>query len=110
MNVQRRDDQILIELIGRIIFENLEAVQRELEEILAGDSKHIFLKMDRLNYLDSSALGMLLNLTKETRKKGRKITILAPPSHIQDIFRSTHLDTIFDIQVDEEARATSESF
>ncbi len=110
MNVQRREDQVLIELIGRIIFENLEAVQRELEEILAGELQHIFLKMDQLNYLDSSALGMLLNLTKESRKLGRQVTILAPPSHIQDIFRSTHLDTIFDIQVDEEAQATSESF
>ena len=96
--------------LGRIIFDNLEATQRQLEELLRSDLTELFLRMEDLSYLDSSALGMLLSLNKTARISGQKIVILSPPPQICDIFTSTHLDAIFQIVQNEEAEAIQSRF
>ena len=110
MNIRRREDQALVELVGRIIYDNLEKMQKELEALLELGLSDVFLKMDELSYLDSSALGMLLSLNKEARAAGTKITMVAPPSHIMGVLTTTYLDQIFPIVVEEEAARITAAF
>jgi anti-sigma B factor antagonist len=110
MKVQHAEQAILVELAGRLIYDNLELTQQELQRLLESGPKDIFLKMDELKYLDSSALGMLLDLNNNARSSGRTLTMVGPPSHIRDIFHSTRLDNIFRIVIEEEAKKVTARF
>ena len=110
MNVHLKEDMALVELVGRVIFENIVATEKELEALLSTDLSEVFIKLDKLSYLDSSALGMLLKLNQTARTSGRKITFLSLPSRIRSIFVTAHLDTIFNIASDEEAADIASAF
>lgn len=110
MNVHRKEDMALVELVGRIIFENIVATEKELEALLESDLSEVFIKLDKLSYLDSSALGMLLKLNQTARTSGRKITFLSLPPRIRSIFTTAHLDTIFNIATDKEADDIASAF
>lgn len=100
----------LVELVGRLIYDNLALTQKELAELIDSGLSHLFLKMDGLKYLDSSALGMLLDLNNTARTGGMKLTMVGPPQYIRDIFASTRLDHIFKIAVEDEADQINSKF
>lgn len=110
MKIQHKADAVLVELVGRLIYDNLALAQQELQELLKNGPEKIFIKMDELKYLDSSALGMLLDLNNSARSNGRKLTMVGPPSHIRDIFHSTRLDNIFNIVIEDEAKSITAEF
>lgn len=110
MNLNRKADEALVELTGRIIFDNLMATQEALREVAESGVRRVFVKMDAVSYLDSSALGMLLSFNTTATNSGVEITLLAPPPHIRAIFSCTHLDNIFNILGDAEANEISSGF
>lgn len=108
--IQQRDSEAIVELAGRIIYENLEDTYRSLEGMVEAGLSDLFLDMDNLHYLDSSALGMLLSVNNAARMNGTKVTVLSPPKNIRAIFASTRLDHIFEIAEDEQARTIKSRF
>lgn len=108
--VQQRETEAIVELAGRIIYENLEDAYRSLESMVAAGLEDLFLDMNNLNYLDSSALGMLLSVNNAARSAGTRVTVLSPPKNIRAIFASTRLDHIFQIAEEEDARSIKARF
>lgn len=100
----------LVELSGRLIYDNLAVTHRELEELLASGLQHLFLKLDKLSYLDSSALGMLLSLNNNARSSGMEFVVVSPSDNIRAIFSSTHLDHVLSIASEEDADSIAAQF
>jgi len=85
-----------IRLFGDIDLYNVDQLKQGLEG-LNGESVHLI--CDQLKYLDSTGLGVLVSLLKQTREKGNSVRITGLAPHIFKIFRLTGLDNLFDIEV-----------
>lgn len=109
-DVRRKDDEAIVELTGRIIYENLEEMYRKLENMTTSGLDDLYLNMDKLTYLDSSALGMLLSVNNSARAQGTRLTVLSPPTNIRAIFSSTRLDHVLTIAAGDEAKAITSRF
>src|SRR5690554_5511479 len=58
-----------------------------------------------VNYLSSSALGMLISLQKKIAMKGGQLKLSGIRESIMEVFRITKLDEVFDIYKTHEAAA-----
>ncbi|GEM_PF-5154287 len=110
MQVQRKEDKVLVALEGRIIYENLTGTQVELDRLIGAGIREVFLKMDGLIFLDSSALAMLLRFNISAKNNGMTITMVAPPPPIRAVLNCTRLDHIFPILTEKEAESVTSQF
>jgi anti-anti-sigma factor len=110
MRVHRKDDMALVELTGRLIYDNLAVTHQELEDLLMSDLAGLFLQLDELSYVDSSALGMLLSLNNHARTSGKQFTLVSPSDNLRAIFTTTRLDCVLKIADDEDAVSIKSRF
>ena len=78
-----------------------EVVEKAAEEKFVVD-------FSQVNYLSSSALGMLIGLQRRVMQKKGQIKLSGIRPEIMEVFRITKLDTVFDIYKD--AAAAVEAF
>ena len=90
------------QMLNAVIIEQVSAGLKEL--IDAADEKKFVVDFSQVNYLSSSALGMLIGLQRRVMQKKGQIKL----SGIMEVFRITKLDTVFDIYKD--AAAAVETF
>ncbi|MGM0609208.1 MAG: STAS domain-containing protein [Candidatus Muiribacteriota bacterium] len=98
------DNIIYIELAGKLIYDKEEEVNLTFEEVLT-QNKHLLLDLSKLNYVNSSGLGIFINLLKNMRKLNKKFIIINPAEEVKMLFDITSLDKMFEIvKTKEEAK------
>lgn len=71
-----------------------DATQMLLE---AARTPHLTLDLSGLDYMDSSALGMLLLLKEKAEMKGIKVILVKPSPSVMQILRIVQFGRLFDI-------------
>jgi anti-sigma B factor antagonist len=91
----------ILELKGRFDAYELKPVQDWIEKNATGGKPLLVVNLSGVNFLDSSALAVLVKGMKRTRDKGGDLYLcgLQQPVHI--IFELTKLDRAFDIYPNE---------
>ncbi|MGA8622457.1 MAG: STAS domain-containing protein [Candidatus Sulfotelmatobacter sp.] len=85
---------------GRIVFGDEGAVVRErVGNMLTGTPK-IVLNLHGVDHIDSGGLGILVGLSISARNRGGELKLVSPREHVKDLFRRTHLDTLFRVYKD----------
>jgi anti-sigma B factor antagonist len=63
---------------------------------------HVIVNLTGVEYLDSTALGVLIGGLKRLREREGALDIICPNTRIRRIFEITGLDKIFDIYATED--------
>lgn len=66
------------------------------------DAIQLIVDFSNVKFLTSSALGLLIRISKKIYEKGGKLRLCAIDSKIMEVFRITRLDKIFEIFPDQE--------
>jgi anti-anti-sigma factor len=73
-------------------------LHREFREAYErNDAKSLVLDMNKTQFMDSSALGMLLQLKEYTDKKNGKISIKNASKNVLQIMQIAHFDKLFTV-------------
>ncbi len=96
----RNDHQATLALVGRFDFN----VHREFKEVympLLAEAALNLIEIDlsRVDYLDSSALGMLLMLRERAHTANKQITLSKPNHTVAQILEIANFNKIFTIAV-----------
>jgi anti-anti-sigma factor len=86
-----------VKLIGRLDAAQAEKAQAFLDQ-LEGPSR---VDLSGLDYISSAGLGVLLKTQKRLMPAGGGLTLTHVNSHINDIFKYSGFDQIFQIEPDE---------
>jgi anti-anti-sigma factor len=86
-----------VRLIGRLDAAQAEKAQAFLDQ-LEGPSR---VDLSGLEYISSAGLGVLLKTQKRLMPSGGGLTLTKVNSHINDIFKYSGFDQIFQIEADE---------
>jgi anti-sigma B factor antagonist len=97
-----RQSQMLNAVVIDQVSEGLKTLVDKAEE------QRFVLDFSRVNYLSSSALGMLIGLQRRIMQKKGQMKLSGISPEIMEVFRITKLDTVFDIFKD--APAAVEAF
>lgn len=109
ITVTQKEDICVIHLKGRIIYESENYVKSEIDKLFESGQKKLVLDLTELSYINSSGLGILINLLKKIRGQNGDLHLACLSKEISELFRITSLDHVFKIFpiVDEAVQAYS---
>jgi len=79
----------------------IDRMSAGLKEVVetAAESRFLF-DFDRVAYLSSNALGMLISLQRRISQRKGRLKLAGIHEEVMEVFRITKLDTVFDIYKD----------
>ncbi|MEF9917757.1 MAG: STAS domain-containing protein [Eubacterium sp.] len=92
------DDRTGVKIIGEIDISTVEVFQNPIKEMIEGDDKQIYLDVTDLKYIDSTGIGILIELRKESIVKKQEIILINPQKNVMKLLQLTGVDKIFNIR------------
>jgi len=90
-----RDHNLWVVLEGELDHEDCLSVRDEFQDrILKGDGD-VTVVMDRLTFMSSMGLGMLVKAANQLKQQGRTLALSGIPPNIRKVLESMHLLDIF---------------
>ncbi|CAK0768960.1 hypothetical protein CCP2SC5_460007 [Azospirillaceae bacterium] len=87
-----------VSLKGRMCFSDHNIFSKIMSTFDVNPGHQIVFNLSKLDYVDSSGLGMFLIADDEARRKSIKFRIVSPKSEVQRIFALGKLDRILDVK------------
>ncbi len=96
INVDKTEDNIpIIHLKGEIDLHSCEGFRNELRELIAQQYVHIVFDLSQVPYLDSAALGVLVDNVRRVNEVGGAFYLAATTPFVRRAFEITRLAKIF---------------
>lgn len=92
----------IIELEGEVDVYTAPQLKQQMISMLEGGAKELVVNLTKVDYLDSTALGVLIGGLKRMRERDGNMVLVCPSPRIRRVFEITGLDKIFDIYNTEE--------
>ncbi|NLV30928.1 MAG: STAS domain-containing protein [Acidobacteria bacterium] len=105
IQVETIGDRRIIRVEGRITFEHCPALERRIDEVLAGGPREILLDLEGVPFMDSSGVGEILRLFKRMREAGGSLILLRPNRKLRGLFTMYRFDQFLTIRDDGEPDA-----
>ena len=96
-SVSSNGEELLIQVEGRFDFNSSNLFKKAYKECDAQPKRYV-IDLEKSDYLDSSALGMLLALRTHAKDEGSNIKIIKCSDDIKKIFYTTKLNQLFTIE------------
>lgn len=87
----------LIDLQGSIDIYTTPPAKEQLLKIINDDYYHLIINLQRVEYLDSTALGMFIGALKLVAVNNGELRLVAPPAYIRKVLEITRLVNVFPI-------------
>lgn len=92
-----------VKLVGRFVAADSATISDGLHRILEDGAKQVSLDLSELDFMDSSALGVLVSSLKHARKEGGDVVLRNVNTRIMALLKLTRLHEIFEIHEDLES-------
>lgn len=87
----------IIELEGEVDVYTAPQLKQQMIGLLEGGARELVVDLTKVEYLDSTALGVLIGGLKRMREMDGNMVLVCPSPRIRRVFEITGLDKIFDI-------------
>jgi anti-sigma B factor antagonist len=110
LNVHKEGDRSVLEVAGEIDVYTAPKLREKLIELVSEGSYDIVVDLEKVDFLDSTGLGVLVGGLKRVRNHDGSLQLVCTQEKILKIFRITGLTKVFPIHgsVSEAVAATAE--
>lgn len=98
----------VLEIEGEVDVYTAPQLKQDIVQIAESGVKHLIINLSKVEYLDSTGLGVLIGGLKRLRESEGNLVLVGPGMRILRIFEITGLDKIFDIYPSEGEAAAKE--
>ena len=92
---QLPDQTVEVKLNGTMTLgTTLKLFESQLRSTLSDGTRHVFLDMESLTYMDSAGLGLLVFTSAEISNRGGTLTLRGVNQRIRDLLHLTRTDTL----------------
>lgn len=103
VNTRRVDDRTaIVDLQGEMDVYTTPQAKEAMLDLLDKGYYHLVVNLQRAEYMDSTALGMLVGTLKRVREQGGDLRLVAPPARIRRLLEITRLVNVFPIDASEQ--------
>ena len=85
-------------LRDQLTFADRAAVDAVIPQLLAGGIRALDVSLERLDYMDSAGLGMLLTLRDQAGKANVVVRLVKPRGDVKELLTLACFDTLFAIE------------
>ncbi len=103
IDAYRKGRELFLVLRGQLVLKHCQNTKARLNSLFSPQIDQMYLFLAELNFLDSAGLGVLVGAKMTAHKHRTKLSFLAPQSRVEDIFRVSKLDSIFEVRGGPEA-------
>jgi anti-sigma B factor antagonist len=93
----RGSGTVLVNIQGRLDAAAASTFKQQITTAIAEGNVRLALHLAHVSFMDSTGLGALVSTLKAARKANGDISIIAPSSQVQKLFRLTAMDRVFKI-------------
>lgn len=111
MEIERiqESDGAVVKISGRLDAHWSDQLDRELAETVRGGARRIDLDMERIDYLSSAGIRVLMKYWKELKAIQGTFRILAPSANVRTVLKMSGMLTLFEGKREREAPARTEA-
>ena len=92
------DGVSVLALDGRIVFgEETSAVRDRVKNLLAAGKKKLVINLERVSYVDSTGLGMLVGVRQSAKTAGAQLRLCNVEARYSELLKMTQLWPLFDV-------------
>lgn len=105
MNIEltSKNDVDIIKLNGNLVLTGVKDVKEQLKPLFEDESKSRYvINLSSVPMVDSSGIGFLISSFNSIKKRQATLVFCGLNDTMNEIFKSTHLNSIFKIYADEE--------
>ena len=97
IETEQRGDWFVISLCGAFVIREQYKIKSSFEEQKKKDNPKVAINLSETNYLDSSALGLIIKESNEFKEIGGKLILYGANDTLMDMFRMVNLEIVLDI-------------
>jgi anti-sigma B factor antagonist len=97
LNVRKEGDHAVLDVGGEIDVYTAPKLREKLIELVSEGSYHIVVNLEKVDFLDSTGLGVLVGGLKRVRNHEGTLQLVCTQEKILKIFRITGLTKVFPI-------------
>lgn len=90
-------DRTVLEVGGEVDVYTAPKLRERLAELVDGGARHLIVDLAKVDFLDSTGLGVLVGAMKRLKTVGGQLTLVCAREPLLKIFRITALDQVFTI-------------
>jgi anti-sigma B factor antagonist len=91
-----------LDLEGEVDVYTAPGLRQAIMDQIENGTKHLLIDLTRVEYLDSTGLGILIGGVKRLKEQGGSLRLVGPSARITRIFDITGLNKIFDVYATEQ--------
>ena len=92
----------IVSLRGEMDVYTAPRAKEAMLDLLSNGYHHLVVNLQQTDYLDSTALGVLVGMLKRVREKDGDLRLAAPPPRILRLLEITRLNKVFSIDASEQ--------
>lgn len=96
-NLEGMEQAAMVSIKGEIDIYSIEKFREAIEEKMKTQAPEIIIDCTELSYMDSTGMGVLIELRNKTKAIGQKIILKNPRPNIKKLLALTGVDKIIDI-------------
>ncbi len=96
-HVVQHADFLTLSMKGRLDISTASMLKEKVLDHVSKGARSIILNMAQVDFINSSGLGTLVSILKETRARGSRLVLSNLANHVHEIFEITQLAEIFEI-------------
>ncbi|MBL8020669.1 MAG: STAS domain-containing protein [Leptospirales bacterium] len=97
MLAEERENAVIVRLAGEIDLYNAPDLRQLLSEQIRKGNTRIVLDMNRISYVDSSGLGVLISATTEATKRGGGLKLVSLSQNVRAVIDLVRLNAMFPV-------------
>lgn len=95
--IEQLDDKFLVALEGELDAATAVEVEQTLQPLYDSQGKDVIIDCEKLEYIASSGLRILIGILKSARAGGSKVVLKSLNDDIKDVFKITGFNSLFEM-------------
>ncbi len=97
IEVRNRDKVAILDINGEIDLYNAPEIKSKIGELMESGKSDIIINLEKVSYIDSSGIGVLISSLSSLKKAGGSLKIINVFASVRKVFELTKLTSFFDI-------------
>ena len=98
INTTVNNGQVIVTLSGSMYVEQAGILRENLIAFMEAGRKEFIIKLDKVDYIDSSGLGVLVAIQKRALQIKGGVTLVGANGLVKELFELTRLNKVFTMQ------------
>lgn len=98
VDVKKVDELTHVVLTGSIYVDDAKLLREKLTALIEKGQTELNIDMEKVDYIDSTGLGMLISMKKLAMKSGGNVCVSGVQGLVREVFELTRVNKVFGIQ------------